>query len=72
MTKAPEEMNGKKKVYEEEFRSPTLPSHDSAMYALEQIRIHHSSDHGWFEFSSSVEEVEPGQWVAIRHHAKYA
>ena len=69
---APETLDGKRKVFEETFMSPSVfSSQDEALKVLDEIRDCHPSDHGWIELAGYVEKNPNGKWCAIRHHAKY-
>ena len=74
MATAPMELNGKKKVFEENFFSPThQPSKEEAETVLDNIRKSHPEKDGWVEFEAFVEQIPPeGLWRAVRHHAKYS
>lgn len=72
MANAAQTLNGKTKVYEETFTSPEKDSESAALYTLRNIRICHSTDHGWIELSGYVEQLPNGKWRAVRHHAKYS
>lgn len=71
MALAPKEINGKKLVFEEEFRSPFVrPTEESAQQVLDAIRNAHRAIYGWVELDARIERCADG-YVAVRHHARY-
>ena len=68
---APPEMNGKKLVFEEIFRSnyPVL-SISEAEKKLNDIRDCHREMYGWVEFDAWLEHY-PFGYMAMRYHAQY-
>ena len=72
LTKAPNSLNGRFKVFEETFVSPF--EHETecdAFNYLEEIRSTHPLRDGWVEFTSSIKKLKNGKWIATRYHAKY-
>ena len=69
---APEELNGKRKVFEETFISPfEKDTKGDAIKVLDEIRKTHDEEHGWVEFDACSIQKTNGKWVAMRHHAQY-
>lgn len=61
----------KRKVYEEEFISPPVPTQLEAERILNSIRKYHSKAFGWEEISGYTKQLPNGCWVAVRRHAQY-
>lgn len=60
------------KVFEEVLVSPfEKSSKTEAQKVLHQIRLSHPEEDGWVEILGYVDELTPGVFTAIRHHAKY-
>ena len=70
--KAPETYEGRKKVYEETFKSPFgKDTKEEALKVLKAIREVHDSAHGWLELAGYAEKHEDNKWYAVRYHAQY-
>ena len=69
---APEYLDGKKKVFEESFRSGFQKETKSdALQTLSSIRASHPASDGWVELDGYVDQLPNGKWIAVRHHAQY-
>ena len=71
-TMAIETLRGKRKVFEETYKS--LPEFSDQYEALDELnRIRHSypSSRGWVEIAGYVEPLPNSKWRAVRHHARY-
>ena len=70
--KAPEEFDGRKKIFEEVFKTPAnFWTKQQAEDVLNSIRESHNSSCGWVEFEAQTEKMSNGLWRAVRHHAQY-
>ena len=69
---APDEYNGKHKVFEETYLSAGHQNtKEAALRVLESIRDSHPASEGWIEFEAGVEQLPNGNWQTFRKHAKY-
>lgn len=69
---APNEYDGKHKVFEETYLSAGhQKTADAAFRVLESIRDSHPTSEGWVEFEAGVQQLPDGNWQAFRMHAKY-